>query len=381
LGTNEVGTNGAGEGDLGGDTHGAAVYSVLRERLDDIIGRQNRVPSPPPASDPTPGPTSFTDWTVPGAKGPATLRLIAVNSTGWTVDSAIAQTTATVKALKDKFARIVLNLSFVTIPCDPTQFFSAKSASELMASYNTVIKDPKYGDVATALRTHGIDNTVNDTQTLSKIYPFVISEPPLIPLRDCLVSKVYDQVSQEFGSERKTGPMVQLLSTKDSGWNRIATQNLVGAPGGLVVVPVGAAGNGVECAAVKDDKGNPKHMGLPFPFAPALWDFVVSASASDSNGNKAAYANGGELVLSDSHPAAMAKNSYGTSYSAPRLSAVEAMYLANPGTVNCASMTPTLGYITPATDYLPPSPSPAPWKNEPWDHWRNYCGDFNPYMP
>jgi hypothetical protein len=386
LGTNEVGTHGAGEGDLNNNTHGAAVYGVLQERLDEIIGRNQRTPAATSTIDPPAGPTSYTDWKVKGATGDAILRLIAVNTTGWTTQSAIDMTRATIKQLHDKFKRIVMNLSFVTIPCDPTeQFKGTNNESGLLAWYNTVIgKDRTVYD---ALVGHDVNGCTQQkcqltVESLRTIYPFVISDPKLIPLRDCLVSKVYEQINQELNVSKKSGPMVQALSIGDSGWNTVATEALVSTTD-AIVVPVGAAGNGVDCEAVPDPNkpGQPLHMSPRFPFAPALWDFVVSASATNAKvmPKKADYANSGEVVLNDGPPA-IAQRSYGTSYSAPRLSAVEAMYLVDPGKAKCNGYRPTLGYVDETVDVLPDLPDPGPWKNMPWPTWHDLCQSFDPHQ-
>ncbi len=83
---------------------------------------------------------------------------------------------------------------------------------------------------------------------------------------------------------------------------------------------------------------------LPFPFAPGLWNPVVSTSASDEDPQtRADYSNSGEVLL-DGRTSAGTTNVHGTSFAAPRLSAQEAVYLFTGGETTCASNIPPLGY-------------------------------------
>jgi hypothetical protein len=110
-------------------------------------------------------------------------------------------------------------------------------------------------------------------------------------------------------------------------------------PGDTVIILVGAAGN----------------SGYNFPFAPALWEQVVSVSASDTAGNKASYSNTGEVMMpgTTSHVDVV-----GTSFASPRLALYEAEYLlANPGQgIECQGnagilASPPLGYIPEAGNW------------------------------
>jgi hypothetical protein len=85
---------------------------------------------------------------------------------------------------------------------------------------------------------------------------------------------------------------------------------------GIPVIQVAAAGN-MECN---------------YPFAPALWDGVVSVSA---NSGESYVFNKGEII-----PNGDIKE--GTSLAAPMVSVEEAVYLATTSTANCNGMSPPL---------------------------------------
>jgi hypothetical protein len=83
-------------------------------------------------------------------------------------------------------------------------------------------------------------------------------------------------------------------------------------------VPVAAAGNGIVLTSDSDSHVTARHP-LPFPTAPAIFDTVVSTSASDGP----TYSNAGAVKLSG----LSATGDQGTSFAAPRLSVREAIYL------------------------------------------------------
>lgn len=106
----------------------------------------------------------------------------------------------------------------------------------------------------------------------------------------------------------------------------------------IIVYPVAAAGNGGESS-------------VDFPFAPAMFDGVVSVGAvkdevSDPKDAKIYYSNPGEILMDGKYIDGKGK---GTSFAAPRFSARAAIYLYNDG-VGVATdqegnvIRPTLGY-------------------------------------
>jgi len=94
---------------------------------------------------------------------------------------------------------------------------------------------------------------------------------------------------------------------------------------------------------------------LPYPFAPAMWSAVLSVSALNAD-----YSNSGEITVSGTHPTEKMDSREpitGTSFAAPRVSLVTAMYLLFGGDAKCS------GYDG---DSHPPM-AYAPTK----DDWRN----------
>ena len=125
------------------------------------------------------------------------------------------------------------------------------------------------------------------------------------------------------------------------------------------IISIGAAGNSSQT----------------FPYAPALWDGVVSVSAADCDcGDEPAYySNHGEVMLDGRHPTA--DGIVGTSYAAPRLSVLAARYLLDGGINPCASRLD----IFPVLGYMPEERIDAEWRNLAMqDATAAYCREFQP---
>lgn len=105
-------------------------------------------------------------------------------------------------------------------------------------------------------------------------------------------------------------------------------------------IPVAAAGN------------LPRNTMPDYPYAPALWDSVVSISAVEAlPGRSSSYtSNFGEIAMRGLHPSAIDEHGeprQGTSFAAPRFSVWAAMYLLTGGPSPCEEGDdhyPVLGY-------------------------------------
>jgi hypothetical protein len=104
---------------------------------------------------------------------------------------------------------------------------------------------------------------------------------------------------------------------------------------GGAVIPVGSAGND----------------GVPFPYYPAAWETVVSVSASEEEQDfyatppLASYSNWGEVMMPGDWTAPWGNLQQGTSFAAPRLSYIMALYLEDQGSDVCkTSYGPALAY-------------------------------------
>jgi hypothetical protein len=375
LGANDVGSNGAGD-DLpaSGYTHGELVYRVLRDALTAGLG------SPPVASKTTPRPApappteTTTEWSYPIDGSDYAVRLVAVHTDKYRVDDIIGGIQDRITELqKEGFERFVLNLSFVVVPCDVVAWLNNADLDDLLKTYDQMIQNDSTGALKAALLSY-LDPGGNLDPVLVRAGGFtakVLQDNALDTLRPYLAGAFYKTIDI-----RKFAVRERPLSTvyADPGWTSFRDQFIrPGANGAtLKVIPVGAAGNGVKYPDPRD----PAHLirkGLPFPFAPALWDFVVSASA-DAKPEVTARLNSGEVKLDGSGPA-LVPGSFGTSFAAPRLSALEAMFLAETGSVVCGGA-PPLGYVDLSVGPVPDLAVDSPWKDRGKAAWPGLCGSF-----
>jgi hypothetical protein len=279
-----------------------------------------------------------------------------------------------------KFNRFVLNMSFVVMPCDVVGWLTDPDLDSLLKTYDAMIQD----DSTSTLKA-GLASYLNgDTLDMGKVRAggfteTLLRDDTLAALRPYLAGAFYQEVDlEDFNGDRRP------LSTvyNDPGWQSFRTQLIQPGANGfpLRIIPVGAAGNGVKYPdpAIDDpdrahDPANLIRKGLPFPFAPALWDFVVSTGA-DASPAVTARLNAGEVKLDGTGPATV-PGSFGTSFAAPRLSALEAKYLAETGKVVCGG-TPPLGYVDMTAGSLGNISVNSPWQNHGRADWPAICGDF-----
>jgi hypothetical protein len=351
VGASDVGSNGAGD-DLpaSGYSHGELVHQVLRDSLTAALGV-------PPAAD---------VWSMPSYA----VRLEAVHVSGYRTADVIAGIRSRIDALRRaKYERFVVNLSFVVVPCDVIGWLGAGDLDALLTTYDSMIRNDPTSALKAALQGYldpsgALDPSLvrDGTFTLT-----VLRTPDLSPLRPYLVGAFYKTINVERFSVKDQRPLATVHN--DPAWSDFREQYVDPGTAGaaLKVIPVGASGNGVKFL---DSKGNLVRKGLPFPFAPALWDFVVSAGADDATDRF----NAAEVTLNGSGPSVV-PGSFGTSFAAPRLSALEARYLAETGNVTCGGA-PPLGYVDlTATPVLNLSTG-SPWKNQPRPAWPAICGTF-----
>jgi len=351
VGASDVGSNGAGD-DLppSGHPHGELVYDVLRDALTAALG----VP-----------PTGADEWRTAAY----TVRLEAVHTAGYRTADVVDGIRQRIEALRqEKYDRFVLNLSFVAVPCDVIGWLNGADLNQLLATYDEMIRNDPTSALKTALGAY-LDSSGSLDPTLVRdgtFTPTVLRDPALEPLRSFLVGAFYRTINvTRF--QPKERPLATIY--RDQAWQAFRDQVIQPGTAGaaLKVIPVGAAGNGVK---YRDEKGNLVRRGLPFPFAPALWDFVVSAGADEATDRF----NAGEVTLNGTGPSVV-PGSFGTSFAAPRLSALEARYLADTGNVACGGV-PPLGYVdlttTPVLNLL----TNSPWRNQPKPAWPGICSPF-----
>ena len=379
VGATDVGSNGAGQGSPpSGHSHGELVYQALKEKMTQLIpgGKVTTTDTTPrpPSSPATLGPVeTSTEWTYHHATTTKQyrVRLVAVHASKFSTKDVLEGIGAAMTTQRQAgINRFVVNLSFVVIPCDVIRWLNnADDINGLLATYNKMLEsDTKLRDTLknynylTGAGTWDMAKLTAGDFTMT-----VLRDDELARLRQGLVDAFYHAIDLNgFGADRRLDAVYS-----DKHWQLFLDQWVrpVSSPPAKVIL-VGAAGNGVELGVP------PVRIGLPFPFAPALWDFVVSASG-DGESPLTDQLNSGEVKLDYGGPA-LAPESTGTSYAAPRLSALQAIYLLETGRVMCDGSSPPLGYINPAivTSASPSKHPPSPWQNLGKSDWSTKCGDF-----
>jgi hypothetical protein len=356
---NEVGSGGATGTSLPpGQTHGDAVFQVLGQALDRVA---TAAPDAPSISFPSVSPDHVRQW----RSTDATILAVGVDVAGYDttriVDELPRVMSAVTTATGGRISRFVVNMSFLIYPCDVAAWFTGSGLADaptLLEAYSQMIdRVPELQDFATFLS--GLTGSDEDR---------VHSLQAKIPLSPWLTIELfYNLIAQ---AKPSSAALTQLLKDPLNAW--------FADPDRREVIPVGAAGNGIR--RFVGPGGTSAPVRLDFPFAPALWDSVVSVSAS-ANGDRAFYSNSGEIMLDGNatiNVAAGTEAIDGTSFSAPRLSTLEALYLIHHDNNSCAGSTPPMGYVNssgglnplawlnlpigPATSarYCPPFPTSPP---------------------
>jgi hypothetical protein len=338
--SNDVGSKGGSGGPLPpGVAHGAVVY---RELLDAFNGVTTFTPktaaSPGTYADPSWQWIRTADaWTV----HERTVVLLAVDTRAYSTTEVTDHIDKLMAYLNPRgFTRFVLNLSFIVAPCDPDRWWTTATPdlAAQVAAYRKLISDAGSSDLA--LLEQKLNELVSAGTDAQGVWTALAQwRGALSPLTQLLL--LYSSIEESALNHVSDDALLKAL-TIDDPLNKAITEWTQTRR----VVPVGAAGNGLSAPAAT---GDPSPHPLNFPFAPALWNSVVSASASGQAG-RAAYSNSGEVMLDGEFavPAGtMVDQGFtveGTSFAAPRLSYAEAIYLLNGGPVHCGDEVPPLGY-------------------------------------
>jgi hypothetical protein len=314
---NDVTSHGAGDGLPAGVSHGDAVYARLADELTDTSGLE---PIPTQADD-------DARWKYHGKEIVLTRLDTGTFDTTELADRLRAKVDA-MSAGPTRFRRFVLNLSFVIAPCNVPKWLRDHHMLDtdyVIALYRGLVEAvPELREFRDTLETLARSPNRDDLLTAD--------DDGLGPIRRLLaVSLFYAYVEQKDDA---------LVTWIQSDPLRTRIVRLLG--NGNRVISVGAAGNGIWVPGT--DSEPMARLRLPFPFAPALWNPVVSASASGESAKvRASFSNSGEVLL-DGRTSIAGGDVRGTSFAAPRLSAKEAAYLLTGGEVSCASSFPPLGY-------------------------------------
>ncbi len=356
-GANEIETSGGGGGLPEGFSHGRAVYETLRRSLQDT-GFTFTAPVDIPR-DPL-VPDFLTDWRHPGLG--QRLLLLGMDTAGFDTGRIAADLQGTLAYLRTAFGvtRFVLNMSFVITPCDVPGWLAAKgsplSDTELIAAYHRLVdRNPdadslhrRIDELASSLLADTLAERLHRDRELREI-----------------TQRVATNTFYELWTARTVKQLMQLQDLPALAYDRVTALDplqsfLATRPFDAGVTSVGAAGNGVHAKT--------GHLiRINYPFAPAIWNTVVSTSALES-GQRAGYSNSGEVILDGSATlpvaaTAAARGVHGTSFAAPRLSARHALHLMRGHPTTCAAPgkaehLPPLGY----TDITAETETPQ-WNN------------------
>jgi hypothetical protein len=371
---NVVGSTGAGPGLPTGTSHGAAVFAQLQASL----GRTSLAHDPhavPLASDGAALPyvRQSDGWTYGGSR----VVLLGVDTDAYTTHDVVDRLDQLVGSMRRAgFTRFVVNLSFIVVPCDIGPWLDAGKVggATLLQTYQDLIAaDPDLAGFAAALarlaggplsgsaltRTLLTENDLAEVTRRIRVSAFygLFAD---VNVHDLVKASALPPTTP-FG-----WPAAMSQISADPAWTRF-----VSGHGDIRFIAIGAAGNGVARHGASGLEG----VRLGFPFAPAIWNDVVSVSAGTASGSDpedatapTAYTNAGEVLRIGATTIGTGRV-IGTSFAAPRLSALEALYLLGGGSGECQGNRPPLGYAE-----LPARPD---WENLPLAAAEaRYCTDF-----
>ena len=320
-----------GSGGGGGPSntlHGKVVFGVLRSAMDQ---RASLVKDPDqPLRDEIALDANVKDIVFESASWrykSHVIHALGVDTSNFTT-SAITENLGKAKQFMHDhhgITRFVINMSFYIAPCDADKWLSKyMTEGEQFQNYLEMTNKPEFQ------RLHDALDLAKSVANLRLYSPEVA---------DLLSFQLFYSQLAALKPKAEPTPTPQDLEIANAAWKAINDDPLKSHLEKDGMIPVGAAGTSMRIDA--DGTGNGAWRPLPFSMAPGVWDAVVSVSASrGSNAVKADYSNSGEVMMDDS-------NSYdveGTSFAAPKLSALEALYLFNGGDIRCDGHRPPMGY-------------------------------------
>jgi len=268
-------------------------------------------------------------WDGDGAR----LLLVAVDTEGFKTSIISERIKQAINLFEEMgINRFVLNMSFAIVPCGLAALYEQILNSDQDISTLQDILDDYAGVIPDNVSQEEIQSLVTDPKELARILVIRASYSP------------YPAGKQPELSER-----LQVIYGDDFLGNDPLRNWLCACnePTDRIVIPVGAAGNwGMD--------------GFEFPFAPAIFDSVVSIGAEPVQ-NKEIYSNPSEVIMDGEHSTVMDDSGEpirGTSFASPRFSAKAAIYLRNGGTGPLpGSVEPPLGYAG----------DEGPWDRKPYE--------------
>lgn len=239
-------------------------------------------------------------------------------------------------------AGFVLNMSFAIVPCDDS-FGEGVPPEDLAAYYLQEIANLSEEErnylVGAGLKLDDLEKTLDKLAT-PQPETMTATPSPIEMARDLTFAQARIALAYAGGPTFfDRDPLLKLL-------NNYLDEGAEGNP----VSNIAAAGN----------------FGFNFPFAPGIWESVVSVSAEES------LSNAGEVLMKGAFECEINTTCYGTSFSAPLLSYLTAMHFLKGGSNDCQGLkgksTPPLGYA---------SLEGSSWLNLSFeDAVEDYCAQF-----
>ncbi|GIH11054.1 hypothetical protein Rhe02_91210 [Rhizocola hellebori] len=354
-GANEIETGGGGDGLPAGVTHGKAVYDTLQRSLQDV-GYTSVGPLDIRRAPLVPG--YLSNWKHPGLG--KRLLLLGMDTADFDTARIAIDLEATLEYLRTAFGitRFVLNMSFVITPCDVPGWLAANGAAvtnaALVDAYHRMVDRNPHAD-----RLHSLINSLAGSSPAARLPADLHGNQELREITQRVATNLF----YDLWTTRTIDQLRHITDLAGRGFLRVTIEDplqsyLSGNPFAGGVSTVGAAGNGVH-------RADGRLVQINFPFAPAIWNPVVSASALHS-GLRAEYSNSGEVMLDGTATIAgrpPTPRVRGTSFAAPRLSARQALHLTRGYPNTCAAdgrsaELPPLGY----TD-ITAEPGTPQWNN------------------
>ncbi|MBO3740154.1 hypothetical protein [Actinoplanes flavus] len=362
IGTGEVGGKGAPHpGIPAGSVHGELVLEEIRQemRAGGRWGTNGTAQDKAAYGVDVPDVRTLESWSSGADKE---IVLTAVHVAGYQTQRITGLLKSVTDGMKQTqgITAFVINMSFVLGPCKVEPFAAVQHTDpeQLLQMYrNVVAVEPTVQDLKNFL-----DTLVGKTPEAIAV---ALLDQRLQRVRDAFAGlpdqlKMWIFYQPQDIDDGTIDPEVR-NTVVDNDPLYLFLADLVGGSGGLRVVPVAAAGNGIGVAT---EGTPPSGFRLDFPFAPAIWKNVVSVSAlsrrtvtSDRacgtdplSAERAWYSNSGEIRYDgdfDHTPkGGPCQRLTGTSFAAPRISYREALFLLAGGTVDCGTgIRPPLGYV------------------------------------
>jgi hypothetical protein len=303
-----------GSGTPGDQPHGSYVSSQAQVTLERGLGYTKLLET----AGPIPSIRLIQTWELGGEQ----IVLAEVDTVGYTTTEIAPRIEAAMEALRGPYGatRFVLNMSFAIVPCDPSFGKRDVEVDELLNFYKQFFNSLPPSDPLNQL-----------WADLERIIHGLPANPELLDpalyaeFAQKRMALLYEPVRSRLEEGQIQGSSAVKGATFDPDRIDPLYEKLLEHREELIAVA--AAGN----------------YGLPFPYAPALWDDVLAVSAppvqlpaSNCSPTPIAFiANAGEVLVDGQHFEVNSNCQVGTSFAAPTVSVYAASYFLADQPVAC----------------------------------------------